>query len=108
MVFPRRTKILLLSGQVLIGIGSGCWFFWSPGAVVSGSFSLWDAAAIRWTIRKDTLERIISVSQEPDGTVLVQTLTRHVPMLNGDVGPHYSLKKTAGGWVIVKWGSWAT
>lgn len=72
------------------------WFYWSPRAWVSGDFSLGELASIRWQVRTHTLQPILRIYRNPDGTVTVHTGVQRGPLDGG--GYFYEFKKTPDGW----------
>ena len=66
-----RKKRLTLRGCILLAVFAGFWFYWSPRASVTGNFSFQDLVSIRWLVRTETLESILQITEQPDGTVLV-------------------------------------
>lgn len=99
-----RTKTVIGSSLLLLGISCAFWLYWSPRAYVRGRFPLRDAAAIRWTIRTQTFQKILRIYQETDGTVSIETGVVRGP-LNGQ-GRLYRLKKTSKGWERIESGRW--
>ncbi len=103
-IMKTRLKRIIVTACLVIGIFAAFWFLWSPLASVKGKFSLGDQLAIRWAVRTQTLDSILSIYERPDGTVIVHTGFQRGPLYGG--GKIYRLTNTKGGWRISKKGHW--
>ncbi len=104
-IMTTRKRILVV-GIAAVVLFVGFWFYWSPRAYVSGSLSFRDLFAIRWVIRTRTLQAILSIIKDADGTVRVHTGVQRAP-LDG-AGNFYELKSTNGVWTITESGGWVS
>jgi hypothetical protein len=100
-----RKKRTTLTGCILVLKIVSFWCYWSPGAEVKGHFSFHDLVSIRWLVRGETLESILQIIEQPDGTVMVLTGKQTGPLAGG--GNMLTLKRTTG-WKIAKRGDWVS
>jgi hypothetical protein len=81
------------------------WFYWSPRAEVQGHFSFGDLASIRWSVRGETFEPILSIIEQPGGTVTVMTGKQTAPLAGG--GHLFTLERRKA-WKIIERGGWVS
>jgi len=91
----KHNKIItIITATVFVFVAF--WFYWSPMAWVSGSFSLRELASIRWQVRLHTFQPILRIYHNSDGTVSVDTGVQRGPLDGG--GNSYEFKRTPTGW----------
>jgi len=102
----KRKKILIAIGVAAAVLLVGFWFYWSPRAGVQGDLSFGDSFSIRWLIRSQTLQPILHIHLDTDGSAEVMTGVQRGPWDGG--GGYYKLKKTLEGWSIIETGGWTS
>jgi hypothetical protein len=98
-----RKKRLTVAGCAALILIVCFWSYWSPRAAVKGHFSFHDLASIRWLVRGETFESILSIIEQPDGTAMVWTGRQTTPLAGG--GLVFTLVRT-NGWKITERGGW--
>lgn len=100
-IMKTRKKVIATTSITVLVV---FWFYWCPTAKVLGAFSLRELASIRWQVRTHTLQPILRIYHNPDGTVDVYTGVQRAD-LDG-CGNYYQFKKSQSGWRITDISGW--